>query len=325
LTQFSLKLKSDHHLSRIKQLETDLAVSLSGDLVQIEDPTPEQPSMRLVLQNHRVSTVRLRQVLESETFQRFKGRVKVGLGLDSLGRTIVIDLAEMPHLLVGGTTGSGKSIFLNALVAELVCTYGPDELKLILIDPLAVELKQYNPLPHLVGPVITRSARALQVLNWVVQEIERRYQQLVRLQARDIVTYNQKAARAGQAQLPYLIIVIDNQLDLMLRAPKDLEYVLTRIAQKARGAGIHMVMSTVRTQSDTVAGSIKANFPGRIAFKTVTRADSQLILDASGAEGLLGGGDMLYKAPGTNRLERIQSVFVSEDEIKRIVRICYRG
>ena len=251
--------------------------------------------------------------------------MKIGLGLDSLGRTIVVDLAEMPHLLVGGTTGSGKSVFLNALVAELVCTYLPEELKLILIDPLAVELKQYNPLPHLVGPVVTRSARALQVLNWVVQEIERRYRQLAQLQARDIAAYNQKAATAGQTPLPYLVIVIDNQLDLMLRAPKDLEQALTRIAQKARGAGIHMVMSTVRTQSDTVAGSIKANFPGRVAFKTVTRADSQLILDAAGAEGLLGGGDMLYKAPNTNQLARIQSVFASEDEIKRIVRFWYRG
>ncbi len=319
LTQFSLKPDSDVPISKIKRLETDLAVALSGALVDIQEPLPTYPYVTVVVENYRQPQVKLRQVIESAAFQQKEGALKVGLGLDAFGQPVVIDLAAMPHLLIGGATGSGKSVCVNAIIASLLCTYPPAALQLLLIDPAAVELKIYHDLPHLVAPVITETDWVLDALTGVVQAIDRRYRRFAQLQVRDIAAYNQKAPQAGQQPMPYLVIIIDNLVDLMIDAPKDLEQVLTRIAQKARGAGIHLILATLRTNVTTLAGSIKANFPGRIAFRVVDKAESQLILDMAGAEKLLGQGDMLYKSPAAGRLQRLQGVYVAEAELKRIV------
>jgi S-DNA-T family DNA segregation ATPase FtsK/SpoIIIE len=247
-----------------------------------------------------------------------RGAVKVPLGIDTFGRPLIIDLTSLPHLLIGGTTGSGKSTCLHAIIASLLCTYTPAEVQLLLVDPLRVELERYQGIPHLVAPVVTQTAQVLALLLQTVEEIERRYQMLARAQVRDIATYNDNLP-AGQPPLPYLLVMIDNLFDLMLNAPKEIEQALTRIAQKARGAGIHLVLATLRSNVATISGSIKANFPARIAFRMADRAESQLILDTGGAELLFGQGDMLFKAPGTALLQRLQGIYVSEYELNRII------
>jgi DNA segregation ATPase FtsK/SpoIIIE, S-DNA-T family len=318
LTQFSLKPGSNAEVSQIKRLEPDLAVALAGALVQIEEPTVDYPYIMVVVRNEQALGVKLRQVLESPSFIRMRGAVKVPLGIDTFGRPLIIDLASLPHLLIGGTTGSGKSTCLHGMIAGLLCTYTPAEVQLLLIDPLRVELERYQGIPHLVAPVVTQTAQVLALLRQTVEEIERRYQALTKAQVRDIATYN-GSLPAGQPPLPYLLVMIDNLFDLMLNAPKEIEQLLTRIAQKARGAGIHLVLATLRSNVATISGSIKANFPARIAFRMADRAESQLILDTGGAEMLFGHGDMLFKGPGTALLQRLQGIYVSEYELNRII------
>jgi S-DNA-T family DNA segregation ATPase FtsK/SpoIIIE len=324
LTQFSVKPGPEVQISGLRRLEQDLAVALSGALVAIEEARPDYPYITLVVENYRAPNVKLRRVLESIQFQRSPGILKVGLGLNTFGEAVVADLAEMPHLLVGGMTGSGKSIFIHATLASLLSTYTPAHVRLVLVDPIEVELKRYNGLPHLVAPVVNQSLQVLEVLQQTIDEIEERYRLMAEVRVRNIAGYNHQAVEVGYDEMPYLVVIIDNLFDLLMAAPIDLEELIGRIAQKARGAGIHLIMATVRSNVDVVAGSIKANFPGRIAFKVVTKTDSQLIIDNPGAEMLLGQGDMLYKAPGTNRLERVQGIYVSEQEIDRIINFWYR-
>jgi S-DNA-T family DNA segregation ATPase FtsK/SpoIIIE len=319
LTQFSLKLEPGSQVTTLKRLEPELAVALAGALVEIREPSLGYPYTTVLVENYGQPNVKLRQVIDSPAFRRKEGALKVGLGLDTFGEPVVIDLAAMPHLLVGGTTGSGKSVCLNALIAGLLCTHAPETLRLLLIDPLEVEFNVYNGLPHLVAPLISRPAQVLEALDGVSAEIERRYQAMAQRQMRDISTYNQQAAQSDATPLPYLVVLIDNLFDLMLNAPKEVEQSLTRISQKARGAGIHLVLATLRAKVETISGAIKANFPGRIAFKVVDRSESQLILDVGGAENLLGWGDMLYKAPNTTLLQRVQGVYVNEPELNRLV------
>jgi S-DNA-T family DNA segregation ATPase FtsK/SpoIIIE len=319
MTQFGLKPRADVASEKIKTLDQDLAVALSGALAEIALPTPSYPYLRIAVENYHQPNVKLRQVLGSTAFNQREGALKIGLGLDIFGQPVIIDLAALPHLLIGGTTGSGKSVCINAIIASLVCTYLPDTLRLVLIDPIRVELTKFNDLPHLMGPLVTRSGQVLEVFNRIVQEIEQRYTRFTQVQVRDIAGYNQRAAQAGGEKLPYLVIIVDNLFDLMTKAPADLEQLLTRIAQKARAAGVHLVLATVRTHTDILSGSIKANFPGRIALKVVNKAESQLILDSAGAEDLLGHGDMLYKSPETSRLQRVQGVYVSEAELDRLI------
>jgi S-DNA-T family DNA segregation ATPase FtsK/SpoIIIE len=319
LTQFSLKLGSTTEVSHIEKLEQDLAVALAGNLVKIEGPDAGYPYLRLIVKNRQDSSVKLHRILASSTFGRFQGQLKVGLGLDTFGAPVIIDLAELPHLLIGGTTGSGKSVCLNAMVASLLCTYAPNMVRLLLIDPNYVELEKYNGLPHLLVPVVTRTEAVLPVLEQVLQEIERRYSRFSQLQVRDLAAYNHQARQTGRDPLPYLVIFVDNLFDLMIDAPGEIDRALTRIAQKARAAGIHMVLATLRSTVATISGSIKANFPGRIAFKVTDSAESRLILDVSGAENLLGEGDMLYKSPQTHQVQRVQGNYVSERELLRLI------
>jgi S-DNA-T family DNA segregation ATPase FtsK/SpoIIIE len=245
--------------------------------------------------------------------------LKFSLGLDIVGATVMVDLTELPHLLIGGTTGSGKSTCLNAIIASFLCTYPPSALQLLMIDPLAVELRDYNGLPHLFAPVVTRSAQALNTLDTIDKVIDRRYKIFAERQARDIIVYNEKLARSGQDEIPFIVIAIDNIFDLMTTAPQELEQLISRMARRARGAGVHLILSTPRPDTEALSGSIKANFPGRIAFRVMGPAESRLILDRAGADGLLGQGDMLYKAPQSTELQRVQGILVSETERQRII------
>lgn len=320
-TRFSLSVDRGTQLARFKTLDKDLAVALGGAAVQIVPPTPNHPYIAvLVLQpGGPKAPVTLRQVLESAEFKQNPGRLKFGLGLDIVGAAVLADLTELPHLLIGGTTGSGKSTCLNAIITSFLCTYPPNNLQLLMIDPLAVELRDYNGLPHLFAPVVTRSAQALNTLDTIDRVIDRRYQIFSELQARDIIAYNEKLAQSGQDEIPFIVIAIDNVFDLMTSAPQELEQLISRMARRARGAGVHLILSTPRPDTDALSGSIKANFPGRVAFRVMGPAESRLILDQAGADGLLGQGDMLYKAPHSTELQRVQGILVSEAERQRII------
>lgn len=318
-TRFNLL--SGEQLSRLKSLDKDLSVALSGAAVQIVLPTPHHPHLSILVAraNRQNSPVKLRQMLESAEYGSHPGPLKFGLGLDIVGKPIAVGLPDMPHLLIGGTTGSGKSMCLHAIIAGFLCTYPPNALQLLLIDPLNIELRDYNNLPHLFAPVVTRSAQALDTLGTVDNVIDRRYKIFSQHHARDIISYNQKLADTGQDTIPYIVVAIDNVFDLLMTSAGEVEQIITRMAQRARGAGVHLILSTPRADTTALSGTLKANFPGRIAFRVMGPAESRLILDQAGAEELLGQGDMLFKAPHTTEPQRIQGIYVSELERRRIV------
>lgn len=306
-------------VSRIVALQNDLALALAAAPIRIQAPVPGKPYVGIEVPNKRTSLVTLRSVLESEVWHTFKGRLKIALGRDVAGQPVVADLARMPHLLIAGATGSGKSVCINAIICCLMATHTPDEVRFILIDPKRVELTVYNGSPHLIGDVVTDTDMVVDVLQWAVREMERRYLLFAEHRARDIVRYNQKARQAGEQPLPYIVIVIDELADLMLAAPDEVERSIVRLAQMARATGIHLVVATQRPSVDVVTGLIKANFPARIAFAVTSQVDSRVILDSPGAEQLLGQGDMLFLPPDSSKLARLQGVFVSDREIQRLV------
>ncbi|MEM7348335.1 MAG: DNA translocase FtsK [Chloroflexota bacterium] len=314
-TRYTLALAPTTKISAIKKVEQDLAVAFSGNLAGVVEPTPEQPQLGLILHHHQSVSVTLGSLITSDAFKKAAGQLKVALGRDIAGTPAVIDITSLPHLLIGGTTGSGKSVCLNAIIASLLAFYTPDQLRCLLIDLTGNELGKYEGLPHLFRPVITQPEATLDVLSGVDSEIDRRYKAFSRQQVRDIVAYNAQTANI----LPYIVVAVDNIFDLLMTAAKDVEPLVTRMAQRARAAGVHLIFTTPRTRSDAVSGSLKANFPGRIAFQVTDRQESRLILDANGAEDLLGVGDMLYKAPNTTALQRIQGTFVSEAELEKII------
>lgn len=319
LTQFGLKLGPDVKISQIKQLDQDLSLALGGWPVSIEAPTANYPYLRLLIPNPQSTPVKLGQVLASPVFERYQGRLKVGLGLDSFTRPVVIDLADLPHLLIGGMTGSGKSTCLNAMLASLLCSYPPETLQLALVDPLGVELAAYQGLPHLFAPVARRLRPVIELLDGLSSAIDRRFTGFSKVAVRDIATYNERMHQTGQPRLPYLLILVDNVTDLVMQAAAEIEPRLTRIAALGRGAGVHLVIATQRSNVDVISGTLKANATARIAFKVTSSADSRLILDAPGAEDLFGPGDMLYKAPGSGQLHRIQGTLPSEAELNRLI------
>ncbi len=308
-------------VSRIVALQNDLALALAAAPIRIQAPVPGKPYIGIEVPNKQVSLVTLRSVLESDVWRTFKGRLKIALGRDVAGRPVVADLARMPHLLIAGATGSGKSVCINAILACLMATKTPDEVRFILIDPKRVEMSLYNGVPHLVGEVVTDVEMTVDVLQWAVKEMERRYLLFAETRVRDIVQYNRKAARSGgeKPPLPYMVIVIDELADLMLAAPDEVERAIVRLAQMARATGIHLVVATQRPSVDVVTGLIKANFPARIAFAVASQVDSRVILDTPGAEQLLGRGDMLFMPPDSSKLARLQGVYVSDREIQRLV------
>lgn len=306
-------------VSKILALANDLALALAAAPIRIEAPVPGRAVVGIEVPNGTQSLVGLRGVLESEQFAKAKGVLRIALGRDVSGQAVVADLAAMPHLLIAGATGSGKSACLNAIIASLLFFNQPEQVKLLLVDPKRVELTNYNGIPHLIAPVVVDIDKVIIALRWVTREMERRYASFASLGVRDIASYNRLAAAQGLEKLPMIVVIIDELADMMLSAPDDVEQTLCRIAQMARATGIHLVVATQRPSVDVVTGLIKANFPARISFLVTSQVDSRVILDAPGAEKLLGRGDMLYMAPDSPKLERIQGCYVFDKELEALV------
>jgi len=306
-------------VNKISSLADDLALTLSAKRIRIQAPVPGKNFVGIEVPNESISLVALRDVLESEAFQRLKSPLRFALGQDVAGNPAAADLAAMPHLLIAGATGSGKSVSVNAIICGLLLNNTPDDLRLLMVDPKRVELTGYNGIPHLLAPVVVDLERVVGALQWVAREMDQRYQRLADNGARNIVDFNSRLASQGESRLPYLVVVIDELADLMMLAPDETERTITRLAQLARATGIHLVISTQRPSVDVVTGLIKANFPARIAFAVASGVDSRVILDQPGAERLLGQGDMLFQAPDAAAPIRLQGTFVSDPEIQRLV------
>jgi len=308
-------------VGKISALADDLALALAAPSIRIEAPVPGKGFVGIEVPNAQSSIVGLRDVMDTSEFRNLKSQLRLALGQDVSGGSIVADLTAMPHLLIAGTTGSGKSVCVNGIICTLLMTCTPDELKLIMVDPKRVELTNYNGIPHLMAPVVTDLERIVGVLKWVQREMDDRYRQFAMDGARNITDYNGRVER-GQAKgqkLPYILVIVDELADLMMLAPDETERVITRLAQMARATGIHIIISTQRPSVDVVTGLIKANFPARIAFAVATGVDSRVILDMPGAEKLLGRGDMLFQAPDAPMPTRMQGVFLTDREIQKIV------
>jgi S-DNA-T family DNA segregation ATPase FtsK/SpoIIIE len=307
-------------VSRIQALSNDLALALSASPIRIEAPVPGRPMVGLEVPNTQKALVSLRGVLESDTFRQMKSTLRIALGQDTSGQSAVADLGRMPHLLVAGATGSGKSVCVNSIIATLLLTHTPDTLRFLMIDPKMVELITYNGIPHLLSPVVVEVERAVPLLRWATGEMDRRYKLFSKEGARNVDAYNEKLVKRGESVLPYIILVIDELADLMMVAPDDVERYVCRLAQMSRATGIHLIIATQRPSVDVVTGLIKANFPSRIAFAVTSQIDSRVILDTPGAEALLGRGDMLFMRPDSSKLERLQGCFVSDGELEKLVR-----
>ena len=307
-------------VAQIASLQRDLALALSAERLRIEAPVPGKPYVGIEVPNIHTSVVRLRPILETEAFHKTIGPLTIALGRDVSGQPIVADLSRMPHLLIAGATGSGKSVCITALAACFAMNNTPDDLRMILIDSKMVELLRFNGLPHLYGKVETNIDRILGVLRWVVVEMEHRYRLLEAAHARDLETFNRRLVRKKEgAPLPRIVVLIDELADLMMSAPDQTEHNLVRLAQMARATGIHLVVATQRPSTDVVTGLIKANFPARLAFTVASGVDSRVILDVAGAENLLGRGDMLFLNPEVGNPIRAQGVMVTDMEIERII------
>ncbi len=312
--------KQKVRVAQIAALRRDLALALSATRLRIQAPVPGRPYVGIEVPNVKASKVRLRPILESKAFHRLESPLAIALGRDVSGEPLVADLSKMPHLLIAGTTGSGKSVCISAITTCLVMNNTPHDLRLVLVDPKKVELVRFNGLPHLYGKVETDLERIAGVLQWAVAEMDHRYKLLEELRARDIASYNRKARRRkGIDPLPRIVIVIDELADLMMIAPDETEAALVRLAQMARAIGIHLVVATQRPSTDVVTGLIKANFPARIAFATASSVDSRVILDTPGAEHLLGRGDMLFLPPDAAGPIRAQGVWVSDREVEKVI------
>lgn len=307
-------------VSKISSLADDLALALAAPSIRIEAPVPGKGFVGIEVPNPEVSLVALRDVMESEAFGRIDSRLRIGLGRDVSGSPVAADLASMPHLLLAGTTGSGKSVAINAIVSCLLLQNTPDQLRMIMVDPKRVELTAYGGVPHLLAPVVVDLERVVPVMQWISREMDERYRRFSEIGVRNIADYNEQAADGDEDELPYLVLIVDELADLMMMAPDETERVLTRLAQLARATGIHLVIATQRPSVDVVTGLIKANFPARIAFAVASSVDSRVILDQPGAERLLGSGDMLFQAPDAAMPRRLQGVYVSEVELERLMR-----
>jgi DNA segregation ATPase FtsK/SpoIIIE, S-DNA-T family len=354
ITRYEVYPAKGVRVDKIVSLERDLARATRAERINILAPIPGKDTVGIELANSRKVKVTLRELLQSEDWEEAKTRAKLplALGKDVYGKTIIADLAQMPHLLVAGTTGSGKSVCINALIASMLYRFTPDELRFVMIDPKVVEMQVYNSLPHLVIPVVTDPKKVLLALRWVIDEMEKRYKIFAQAGVRNITGFNGRPAKRIELdaenekapndtsattqqpallkvprddeliipdKLPYIVIIIDELADLMQTAPADVESAIARITQMARAAGIHLIVATQTPRADVITGVIKANIPSRIAFQVASKIDSRVILDENGADRLLGQGDMLYLPPGTSRLIRAQGVLVTDEEIRRLV------
>ena len=318
VTRYELKPAAGVKLSRIESLDSDLALALAARTLRIEAPIPGKSVVGIEVPNLAIGMVTLKDVAETAMFKDASSRLTVALGRDVAGSPIVADLAKLPHLLIAGQTGSGKSVSINSIICSLLMSATPDDVRLVLADPKRVELAGFNHIPHLVVPVVTDHDKILNALYWAVGEMDRRYRLFARATARNIDAYN--AARSGPDRVPYIVLIIDELADLMMSAPIQVEKAITRLAQLARATGIHLVVATQRPSVDVITGLIKANIPARIAFATASSIDSRTILDMTGAEKLLGRGDMLVLPPDAPKPVRAQGVFVSDREIESVTR-----
>lgn len=306
-------------VSKIASLSDDLALALAAPRIRIQAPVPGHSYVGIEVPNDEMAMVAMRDILESEIFKNSKKPLSFALGRDVAGKPIIASIEGMPHLLIAGTTGSGKSVCVNSILTSMLLYNTPDDLRLVLVDPKRVELTGYNGIPHLLGPVVVEMDRVIGALQWMTREMDKRYHMFAQAGSRNIIDYNAKMKLKGQKKLPYLVIIIDELADLMMIAPDETEKTITRLAQLARATGIHMILATQRPSVDVVTGLIKANFPARIAFAVASNTDSRVILDQPGAERLLGRGDMLYQAPDAPAAARLQGVFVSDHEIQGLV------
>ncbi|MDB6146409.1 MAG: cell division protein FtsK, partial [Spartobacteria bacterium] len=360
ITRYEVYPAKGVRVDKIVSLERDLARATRAERINILAPIPGKDTVGIELANPRKVTVTLRELLQSPDWEEAKARAKIplALGKDVYGKTIIADLAQMPHLLVAGTTGSGKSVCINALISSMLLRFTPEELRFIMIDPKVVEMQLYNSLPHLAFPVVTDPKKVLLALRWLIDEMERRYKLFARVGVRNIISFNARPPKKTQKELdaegagnggmnsrdagignrasneikvpredevqipdkiPYIVVIIDELADLMQTAPADVESAIARITQMARAAGIHIIVATQTPRADVITGVIKANIPSRIAFQVASKIDSRVILDENGADRLLGQGDMLYLPPSTSRLIRAQGVLVTDEEIRRLV------
>lgn len=319
-TRFELQPSPGVKVSRIVNLTDDIALSLAAQGIRIEAPIPGKAAVGIEVPNQEVAPILLREVIETPDFVKFKSRLAVGLGKDISGNNVIIDLAKMPHLLIAGATGSGKSVCINSIIISLLYKSTPEEVKLLMIDPKVVELGVYNGIPHLLIPVVTDPAKAAGALQWAVQEMVNRYKLFAEMGVRDLTGYNKNIEETEDGfKLPQIVIIIDELADLMMVAPHDVEDSVCRLAQMARAAGMHLVIATQRPSVNVITGVIKANIPSRISFAVSSQVDSRTILDMAGAEKLLGKGDMLYYPVGLQKPIRVKGAFVSDKEVEQVV------
>ncbi|HEX9910038.1 MAG TPA: DNA translocase FtsK 4TM domain-containing protein [Desulfatiglandales bacterium] len=329
ITMYELKPAPGVKISKVAGLSDDLALALRAPSVRIVAPIPGKAAIGIEIPNNQRTIVYLEEILSSPAFKNSQHKLTMALGKDITGAPFVTDLARMPHLLVAGATGSGKSVCLNAIINSFLFKASPDMLRFLMIDPKRIELSMYNDIPHLLHPVVTEPKEATRALKWAVEEMERRYWHLSDRGVRNIEAYNRKVVKekrpatgdkkeGSDKPLPYIIVVIDELADLMMTSSRDVEEAITRLAQMARAAGIHLIIATQRPSVDVLTGIIKANFPARISFQVSSRVDSRTILDGIGAENLLGQGDMLFLPPGVGRIVRIHGAYISEEEIKKV-------
>ena len=319
VTTFEFKPAPNVKVSKILNLQDDLAMALKAQTIRIQAPIPGKDVVGIEVPNEDTQTIYLKEMLDSEIFQNSKSPLTMILGKDIVGKPFITDLKKLPHLLIAGTTGSGKSVGINSMILSLLYKNSPDNLRLVMIDPKMLEFSMYNDIPHLLTPVITKAADAINALSNMVSEMERRYTLMSKTKTKNIENYNEKAQKEGYDTMPYIVVVIDELADLMMTSGKDVEYSIARLAQMARASGIHLIVATQRPSVDVVTGLIKANLPSRLSYKVGQKIDSKIILDSMGAESLLGRGDMLFTPPGVSGLVRIHAPWSTESEIEKVV------
>ena len=319
VTTFEFKPAPNVKVSKILNLQDDLAMALKAQTIRIQAPIPGKDVVGIEVPNVDTETIYLREILESDLFQNSASPLTMILGKDIVGQPFITDLKKLPHLLIAGTTGSGKSVGINSMILSLLYKNSPDNLKLIMIDPKMLEFSMYNDIPHLLTPVITKPMEAINALANMVKEMEKRYSMMADTRTKNIENYNEKAKKNGYDEFPYIVIIIDELADLMMTSGKEVELSVARLAQMARASGIHLIVATQRPSVDVVTGLIKANLPSRVSYKVGQKIDSKIILDAMGAESLLGRGDMLFTPPGMSTLVRVHAPWSTEDEIDKVV------
>ena len=320
ITRYELKPAEGVRVSKIANLADDIALNLAAETIRIEAPIPGKQAVGIEVPNKENEVVHLREIIDCDEFKNKKSKLAFALGKDVAGNEVVTDIAKMPHVLIAGATGSGKSVCINTLITSIIYKAKPSEVKLVMVDPKVVELSVYNGIPHLLIPVVTDPKKAAGALAWAVQEMVNRYSLFANKNVRDIKGYNEALEKEGNGEkLPQIVIIIDELSDLMMVSPKDVEDSICRLAQMARAAGMHLVIATQRPSVDVITGIIKANIPSRISFAVSSQIDSRTVLDMAGAEKLLGKGDMLFYPSGAPKPVRVQGAFISDKEVEKIV------